>query len=424
MTSVWTRQRFIVAGLLVVGLLLGAPLWAGGSNEEETSDSALEIVVTTSILGDVVSNVAGDVANVTVLMGEGQNPHAWEPTPREISRIEDADLFVVNGLALEEGLFGVIDSIAVTQLLTASDGIEVIEGGHHHHDDDHHDEDHHDEDHHDEDHHDEDHHDEDHHDEDHHDEDHHDEDHHDEDHHDEDHHDEDHHDEDHHDEDHHEEDHHDEDHHDEDHHEEDHHDEDHHDEDHHHDDHHDHDHAEGDPHVWFDPNNVITWVANIEAALIAADPANADSYSANAESYRAELVALDAEIVEILADIPASRRKLVLDHSALGYFEARYGFESLGNVLPSFSDQAEPSAREVASLVELIEDEEIGAIFVGETASRGLRALTETVAAEVGRPIVVQELLTGSLSGDGRGDTYVEYMRFNARQIAEGLGDR
>ena len=63
-----------------------------------------DIVVTYSVLGAFVERLVGDSARVTVLIPDGQDPHDFEPSPRDIERINDADLVVANGLNLEEGL--------------------------------------------------------------------------------------------------------------------------------------------------------------------------------------------------------------------------------------------------------------------------------------------------------------------------------
>ena len=189
-----------------------------------------------------------------------------------------------------------------------------------------------------------------------------------------------------------------------------------------HDDEHDHDHSGGDPHFWFSPLNVIQWTENIEQALSAADPGNAANYEESAEAYIAELRALDADIREAVSNIPESDRKLVMDHQVIGYFAAEYGFEILGNILPSLSDQAEPSARELAELTEIIREEGIKAVFVGDTAGEGLLRLAESLAAEVGRDITVVPLLTESLAEPGRrGADYIDFMRYSTEQITGAL---
>ena len=294
----------------------------------------LRVIASTSIIGDVVGQVAGTAADVTVLMPIGQNPHAYQPTPRAMGQVERGHVVFVNGLDLEEGLMDAIDRIATGYVVPVSAGITVLGVDDDH--DDHHDHDH--DDHHD----------------------------------------------------------------------------DHHD--------HDHDHAHGDPHFWFSPRNVIVWTENIAHALSHADPANNETYRANAAAYIAELEALDLEIRTKVNRIPRAERKLVADHVALTYFAADYGFEIIGEVVPGTSDQVEPSARHIADLSRAVRDQDIRAIFVGGTANRGLRNLVQTVAAETGRDIHIGEILTGSLTPAGsRGDTYLDFMRYNAEQITGAL---
>ncbi len=336
---------------------------------ELAAGESLRIVASTSIVGDVVRQIAGSAATVDVLMPIGQNPHSYEPTPRDIIALEESYIAFVNGLDLEEELMETIENVAGTYVVPVSAGIAVIEGGEHDHDHEgnhDHDEAHHDDHEGEHDHgHDEDH---------------------------------------------------DEAHHD------DHEGEHDHDEAHHDDHDHDHDHAAGDPHFWFDPTNVIVWAENIAEALSEADPANASIYEANRDAYIAELETLDLEIRQQVAAIPRNRRKLVVDHAALGYYAEEYGFEVIGEVIPSLSDQAEPSARHIAELAEVIREEEASAIFIGGTAGRGLRNLVDAVAAEVGRDVQVVEILTGSLAPEGsRGDTYLEFIRFNTEQIVAAL---
>ena len=62
------------------------------------------IVVTYSILGALVKDLVGDQANVVVLIPNGQDPHEWEPSAKDIETVMKADLIVQNGLGLEGGL--------------------------------------------------------------------------------------------------------------------------------------------------------------------------------------------------------------------------------------------------------------------------------------------------------------------------------
>lgn len=92
-----------LAGLLALGALLGC----GGGDDAGNDDAGREVpgvVVTTSIWGDIVTQVAGGCAPVSVLIPAGADPHAFEPSARQVAELRDADLVVANGLGLEEGL--------------------------------------------------------------------------------------------------------------------------------------------------------------------------------------------------------------------------------------------------------------------------------------------------------------------------------
>ena len=102
------------------------------------------IVVTTSILGAVVTDVVGDVAEVSVLVPNGTDPHDWEPSAQDIEALNGADLVVANGLDLEEKLVEVLDAAesSGTRVFHATDHIEPLAGDEHgdEHGDDHGDE--------------------------------------------------------------------------------------------------------------------------------------------------------------------------------------------------------------------------------------------------------------------------------------------
>ncbi|MDZ4158403.1 MAG: metal ABC transporter substrate-binding protein [Anaerolineaceae bacterium] len=172
-----------------------------------------------------------------------------------------------------------------------------------------------------------------------------------------------------------------------------------------------------DPHVWFDPNLVILWVQQIAAVLSEIDNPNAAYFNANAQAYIEELTALDAWIVSRVAEVPEANRLLVQEHLILGYFAARYGFTQVGAVIPSYSTLAEPSARQIAALVDTINALGVKAIFVGQTIAPGL---AERVAEETGTKIFF--LYTESLSeAGGAAASYMEFMRSNVSTITQAL---
>jgi ABC-type Zn uptake system ZnuABC Zn-binding protein ZnuA len=180
---------------------------------------------------------------------------------------------------------------------------------------------------------------------------------------------------------------------------------------------HDQQHEGSDPHVWLDPVNIQSWTLNAARALASLDPANADQYQTNAEAYLQQLEELDTWIQEQVSEIPINQRKLVTDHQALGYFAARYDFELIATVIPAYSTAAEPSARELGELVDVIQAESVRAIFVGTNVNTNL---AERVAEDTG--IQVVPLYIGTLSAEeGPAGTYLAMMSFNVEAIAAAL---
>ena len=175
--------------------------------------------------------------------------------------------------------------------------------------------------------------------------------------------------------------------------------------------------AQVDPHVWTDPVNVALWTLMIRDMLSAEDPANAAVYAANAEAYLEQLAALHAEIATQMAALPAERRYIVTNHLAFNYLAARYGLTLVGVVIPGGGTSSEPSVREVLALIETIRSYGVPAIFTETTVSE---TLARQIADESGATLV--RLYTGSLSEPGGpADTYLAYMRFNTAQIVAAL---
>ena len=90
----------------------------------------LKVVATTSIIGDVVAQVGGEVIDLTTLMGPGQDPHSFEPSARELTAVADADVIFVNGWGLEETLVTDLAEIAAdVPLVPISANIEPLAFG-------------------------------------------------------------------------------------------------------------------------------------------------------------------------------------------------------------------------------------------------------------------------------------------------------
>jgi len=180
----------------------------------------------------------------------------------------------------------------------------------------------------------------------------------------------------------------------------------------------DHEHGQLDPHFWFDPLRVKQAVTEIAARLSTIDPDGASAYEANAAAYNRELDSLHAWIGERVALLPPEGRRLVTSHNSYQYFADRYGFEIVGTVMKGVTTEREPSAEEMARLVDEIREQDVASVFVETTVSD---RLARTVADETGVQ-VVRELYTGSLGGRGTGaDTYVRMMRLDVEIMVDAL---
>lgn len=173
-----------------------------------------------------------------------------------------------------------------------------------------------------------------------------------------------------------------------------------------------------DPHVWNDIENVKIWVLNIRDTLIKLDPEHANDFKDNADKYLKELDTLNAWIKDQYKKFPKKKCKIITAHDAFNYYEHAYGIQMLAPV--GLATQDEPSAFELAALVDLIRKEKISTLFVENINNRKIiQQLANETGAKLGKI-----LYSDALSEKGApADTYVNYMKYNTLTIAESLCD-
>jgi zinc/manganese transport system substrate-binding protein len=174
--------------------------------------------------------------------------------------------------------------------------------------------------------------------------------------------------------------------------------------------------SDADPHAWQSVANAKIYVTNIRDALLAADPANAEAYQANTRAYLADLDALDREVRETIAQIPASRRKVISTHRAFGYFAAAYGVEFIAPL--GVSTESEASARDIAGIITQIRAAKIPAVFLENISDPRLMG---RISAETGAK-VGGTLYSDSLTGEkGDSPTYIAMVRHNIKALTSAL---
>jgi ABC-type Zn uptake system ZnuABC Zn-binding protein ZnuA len=319
------KQKPFGISLIIIIILAACGPIADRPAEEE--GSGLEIVATTTFIGDVVSQITGDIAQITVLLEAGQNPHSYQPAPQDMVKISQADVIFVNGLDLEEFLDDLLDGTDTdAELIVVSEGIQPLgmpemehldeedpEGEGQEEDED--------------------------------------------------------------------------------------------------------NHGVGyDPHVWFDPNNMIIWTENIVQALSRLDPDHTEDYQSNGQIYQDQLSELDNWIRQEVERIPEAQREIVTDRTTLTYFADEYGFTQIGAVIPALTTEVETSGQELAGLIDTIREHQVGAIFIGNDFDP---TLAQRVAEETGVELI--PLYFGSLSDGEPAGTYLEFMRYDVNAIVSGL---
>ncbi|MGB3769260.1 MAG: metal ABC transporter substrate-binding protein [Phormidesmis sp.] len=183
------------------------------------------------------------------------------------------------------------------------------------------------------------------------------------------------------------------------------------------------------PHLWVDPDYAAEYATLAADQLIKLDPDGEAIYQANLAKFLQRIAQLDEVTREVVASIPPENRKLLTYHDSWPYWARKYGFEVIGAVQPS--DFGEPSAQEVAALVDQIKAAEVPAIFGSEVFPS---TISDQIAREAG--VKLANTADDDLPGEGSASatqnaqmepvnpahTYIGMMADNLRIFADTLG--
>jgi len=402
------KQKSLARGLVkgLAGITIAALILAGCGNANGGSKSAnssnivddssttatgkLKVLATFYPMVEFTRQVAGEHADVVGLVPTGMEPHDWEPTPKDVAAIQEADVFIYNGLVegwAEKTLESAKSDRRVD--IKAIEGLELIEGSADHDHSHHHDHDH---DHATEEH------------------------------------------------DHgHSADDHDEHQHDDGHAhkdeaaktaatEEDHHADEHNhadadakvaanEEGHDHEHGHEHEEHALDPHVWLSPALAQQQVRHIQAGLSQADPAHKDDYQKNADAYIKKLEALDEKYKAELSQ--TKRKDFIAQHAAFGYLAKQYGLTQIP--IAGLSPEQEPSADEMAKVVVFAREHQVKTIFFETLVDP---KIAQTIADEIGAKTDVLNPLEGLTDEDiSKGLDYISIMELNLAALVKALNE-
>ncbi|MBI1886538.1 MAG: zinc ABC transporter substrate-binding protein [Chloroflexi bacterium] len=295
MTVAWRGAPLVVLALTA---LLIAACQDGG--QQPAAEPKVNAVTSLELFADMVRQVSGDRVEIAALLPSGADPHTFEPTPRDVQKLSEADVVFINGLGLEAALEKTISANVSKDRVVRLSGVPEIAKI-----------------------------------------------------------------------------------------------------------------IAEEPHWWLDATQAITYVHRIRDALVRVDPAGKSYYKSRAQEYAQELRRLDREVQAAVDTIPASQRKLVTLHKAFNTFADRYGLEVAGFVVAS--PEGDPSAGDVARLIDAIQDEGIPAVFSEPQLNS---KVLEQIADEAG----AQVCTLYSDAFDDEVHSYRDMMRFNAQELVRCLG--
>lgn len=122
-------------------LLIAALFFTGcghASKEEAATDTGkIKIIATLFPQYDFAREIAGDKADIKLLLPPGMESHSFEPTPSDIIEIQNADVFLYTGDEMEPWVAGIVDNMEGTPVVAdLSQGIKLCVDEHHHHEED------------------------------------------------------------------------------------------------------------------------------------------------------------------------------------------------------------------------------------------------------------------------------------------------
>jgi zinc transport system substrate-binding protein len=169
-------------------------------------------------------------------------------------------------------------------------------------------------------------------------------------------------------------------------------------------------HGQYDPHIWLSLKGAEIEVNNIKDALVKADPSNKDYYENNCADFLSQLESLYNEYTGKFHSV--QKNSIVTGHAAFSYLCRDFGLEQ--NSVEDVFAEGEPSAQQLAQLVNYCREKKVTTIFAEEMASPDI---SKTLANEVGAK--VETIYTIESGEDNK--TYLERMTDNLAKIHDSL---
>lgn len=170
------------------------------------------------------------------------------------------------------------------------------------------------------------------------------------------------------------------------------------------------------PHAWMSPTSAQIYIDNIAAALVAADPENAEAYKANAAAYKAKLADTLAPLQAAIATVPEDKRWLVTCEGAFSYLARDLGLRE-AYLWPINADQT-GTPQQVRRVIDTVRENAIPVVFCESTVNTDP---AEQVARETGAAFGGVLYVDSLSEPDGPVPTYLDLLRVTTETVTRGL---
>ncbi|WP_313958752.1 metal ABC transporter solute-binding protein, Zn/Mn family [Bacillus sp. X1(2014)] len=179
----------------------------------------------------------------------------------------------------------------------------------------------------------------------------------------------------------------------------------------------DHNHGDLDPHVWLDPVLSIDMAKNIKNSLSTLMPEHASEFESNFNQLKSELEKLDQEFKTTIAS--SKTKELLVSHDAYGYWEQRYGIETIA--ITGLSPTQEPTQKELQAILEESSEHNIHYIIFEQNVSpKVAKIIQEELGAQ---SLSLHNLEAITAENIKQKDDYFSIMRKNLETIKAALNN-
>ena len=177
---------------------------------------------------------------------------------------------------------------------------------------------------------------------------------------------------------------------------------------------------QADPHGWNSIPNGLHYIDSITTALSTLIPGQKAIFTQRAEAYKKQLSDLHKEMLKKFSALPTHQKKVITGHDAFMYLGRDYGIQFIAP--QGISTETEPTAKDVARVIQQIKEQKIKAIFLEPQPFKDPRII-QNIAKEAGLK-TTGTLYSDSLSlSPGPAATYASMMKHNLESLLTSIKD-